>query len=100
MRGIKHISRERLKSIRNITERSTPGYGYTCYDIIADLLDEIDLLEKEEGWLTDYLAERDCPHNCSFEEAPTLEECAVCWRMAAKDAIDAGYESTNADHEK
>lgn len=48
-------------------------------------------LEKEASWLADNLAERDCPHNCPHncpsEEAPMLEECALCWRKAAKAAI-------------
>lgn len=44
-------------------------------------------LEKEANWLADKLAEFDCPCPCSEEEAPPLEECAECWREAARKAV-------------
>lgn len=55
---------------------------------LKELRDKYSKLEKITDWMADELADLDCPHYCSVEESPTLEECAVCWKEAARKATE------------
>lgn len=90
-----HISQERLDGIRNYVQRSTPGYGHTCHDDMADLLDEIELLQKEKKklekevtWLCGRLSSVcrsfpsciECPFNCKTAYPD--------WKKLARESVE------------